>query len=320
MLTNYIFIDPIQQVEEIVPKGNATVINLIVNVKGTIQGTDGIPKHSMINSENAAIVSFGMNRVTKQEERNFISSMSLQAYNFILQNPAWISDKIYVAAFENIDAVVTTGLIDISVREALLAFPEKLQCLIMEVNEYVANRYNYAKRNQPTYLNNLLNKVPFFSKLPDKKRIESLEMYYINQLEILMDIENLAKVNRVYPDIAMDILYSDNNTMMITLGKSYQEKVDVVAQQVYSANPSLKRVIVLRQHYSSQLSSVTVLNRCAYDDNFKVIPYIPVRELNELEKEAKGAPEWRNNKTYIIGPKKGTILNAEQLWNILRII
>lgn len=319
MLTNYFFVDPIQQPKEIVPKGNTSVINLILNPEGNIYGTNGIPRHCVINNPDSTIVSFGTNRVTRQEERNYTASMSLQAYNFLLQNPGWVSNKIYITAFENIDAVVTTALLDVTVRECLFAVPDKLQCLIMEVNEYVANRYSYARRSQPTYLNNLLNKAPFFTKAPDKTRFQSLEVYYIEQLEILMELKDLPKIERVYPDVPVDILQSDSMTMLVTIGKSLQEKVDVVGQQIFSANPGIKRVIVVRNHYNASTLSVTVLNSTAYTDEFKIIPYPPIREMNEKEKEKGGSPEWKNNKTYIIGPKKGTELTTEELWENLKI-
>jgi hypothetical protein len=319
MLTNYVFVDPVFQKTPIIPKGNVAVINLVINDQMQIFGIDGVPQHLVLASPEAKIVSFGSYRIARQEEKNSTCCMALQAYLFLVQNPSFQASKIYIAATESTDAVITTALIDPVVREALLASSEKLQALLIELEEFNANKFQYAQMGGPRYLNNILNIAPNFSKLPDKSRFQSFELFFLSQLEILSELGNIARIERTYPQYSLDILFSNETSVLVFMDHPYQERVNVVAQQLFNANPKLRRVILSRPVFNSPNKSVTILNVSAYDNNLTIVPYPPIKEFNDLEKKLGGSPEWRNYKTYSIGPRQGTKIANDHLWSKLSL-
>jgi len=279
--------------------------------------TEGVPKHKVYSG--LQVVSFGVERLQKQEERNSVTSVAGQANNFRVQNPSWKFHQMFRPIYDvNPDDVLATMVLDTENFAMLQTYPSKLRAILCELQEWSANRYAFVQHNaQPCFLNNLLNSFPFpFRELQDRSRVASVRDYFFDQQAFLAEnFERLEPVARIFPQLKYDVLFrTERSALLLVMTERYGAD-DLIAQMYFEANPAVARVIVLKKMFNSVKHSVQVLNSTTFSPDMVSYPYPDIKELNTQEKKADGDPSWKNLKMMAIGPRKGTSLPLQTIWS-----
>jgi hypothetical protein len=282
----------------------------------TISTEPGIPEHHIISSKN--IVTFGIPRLLKQDQRNSMMSVASQVYNFIVQNPDWYPNYVYRPVFDvSIDDAIALALMNKQHRQKLLLSGTKLMALLSELNEWVANKYNFVKIPIPRLLNYLLKiqQYPFYD-YPGKSRIELCEMSLLDLTEAIMkDFDNIEPVIREYPeDLKFDILHENEKSLLVKIKSERYGADELIAQNLFEYRPGVVRVIAARKVKGTTKHHITIYNSRIYTPDLSVFNYANTKELNIEEKKAGGDPEWKNLKVTALGPRKGTSLALEIVW------
>jgi hypothetical protein len=282
----------------------------------TISTEPGIPEHHIIHSKG--IVTFGVPRLLKPDQRNSVSSIATQVYNFVTQNPDWYPSTVYRPVFDvTIDDVVAIALMMKEHRKRLLFSGTKLLALLAELNEWSANRYNFVKNPQPRLMNALLaiHQYPFYD-YPGKSRTELCELTLIDMVDAFMrELDNLEPTRRTYPDdLKFDVMYTNDKSAMLRIKSDRYGADDLIVQEYFESNPGVVRVITLRKIKSTTKHAVTAYNSNLYDAKLNAHRYVETKELNINEKKVGGEPEWKNLKITILGPRRGSALSPELIW------
>lgn len=282
----------------------------------TISTEPGIPEHRIIHSKG--IVIFGIPRLLKQDQRNAITSVASQVYNFVVQNPEWGPKLIYRPVFDvTIDDAIALALMDKRHRAKLLLSGTKLMALLSELNEWTANKYNFVKGPSLRLMNYLLrlHQYPFYD-YPNKSRTELCELSLIDLVAaVVQDFDNIESVTRIYPeDLRFDIVHSNDKSMLVRIKTERYGADELVAQQLFESNPSVVRIVTARKVRGTTKHAVTVFNSNIYTPALDVYPYVDTKELNVEEKKAGGDAEWKNLKVTALGPRKGSTLALDVIW------
>jgi hypothetical protein len=288
----------------------------------TISTEPGIPEHLIIHSKN--IVTFGIPRLLKPDQRNSMMSVASQVYNFVIQNPDWYPNYVYRPVFDvNIDDALAVALMTKTHREKLLLSGTKLMALLSELNEWVANKYNFVKAANPRLLNYLLKiqQYPFYD-YPGKSRVELCEASLIDLVEAVMrDFDNMDPIKREYPDdLKFDILYENKKSLLVKIKSERYGADELIAQTLFEYRPDVVRVIAARKVRGTTKNHITIYNSSIYTPELSLYNYANTKELNSEEKKVGGEPEWKNLKVTALGPRKGTALALDNVWKHTCII
>jgi hypothetical protein len=281
---------------------------------------EGVPQHKLYT--NQKIVSFGVQRFQRQEERNSLMSVAGQALSFRKQNPRWQIAHIYRPIYDiNPDDTLAAAILDEEIGTQLLENSVKLHALVAEVAVWNSNKYMHAKEFRPSLLNNLLNEFPYpFKDTFGKTRQESCAYYFYDQQAYFSDnIERMEPVTRVFPLLRYDVLAHNAKSALILVQSDRYGSDDLIAQMYFQGNPDCSRVVLVRQVFKSVKHLVMVANSNLYDDNLVPFSYPNIKELNSQEKRADGDPTWKNLKLTSISPRKGTALAFDVIWDLTRI-
>lgn len=282
----------------------------------TISTEPGIPEHRIIHAKG--IVTFGVPRLLKQDQRNSVTSVASQVYNFITQNPDWYPNLVYRPVFDvTIDDVLAVALMMKEHRKKLLTTGSKLMALLAELNEWNANRYNFVKNPQPRLLNALLaiHQYPFYD-YAGKSRTELCELTLLDMIDALMrELDTMEPQRREYPDdLKFETLYSTDRAAMLRIKTDKYGADDLIAQEYFESNPNIIRVVTLRRVKNTTKHAVVIFNSNVYDSKLAYNRPVDTKELNIAEKKAGGDPEWKNLKVTVLGPRRGSTLTPEIIW------
>jgi hypothetical protein len=288
----------------------------------TISADAGFPENRIISSKG--IVTFGLSRLLKQEERNSVTSVASQVYEFIVQNPKWTANTVYRPVYEvSVDDALALALLDKADREKLLISGTKLQALLAELNEWSANKFNFVKSPYPKLLNYFLNihSYPFYD-LQGKSKIDLCELSLMDLKDLIVNsFEEAEPVFRTFPsDLKFDIENIDELTALIIIKSNRLSADEIAAQHTFQMNPALARVITMRKLKNSTKNFVSIYNSSLYKDNLEAYNYVDTKELNTQEHKIGGAMEWKNLRLTILGPRKGTSLTSEIIWKYARVL
>lgn len=290
-----------------------------VNDTGTLILGSGVPQHRIVS--NIGVVTFGLQRLHRQEERNSHTSISNQVYNFIAQNPRWKTRKFYRPIYDiGPDDALAAALLDVP--DELTKSDTNLNAFISELNEWVSNRYSFVKNVRPRILNAFLNEFPYpFRDEKGVPRTESCRRYLLDQIAWFVDeLEGVASVRRKYPnDLKFETLFNNDLTAMILVDQGIYGTDDLITQLYFESNPSCVRVIIARKMINSVKHLVSVANANMYNEALVAFPYPNVKDLNLHEKKIGGEPSWKNLKVQTTSPRKGTGIPLEVIWNAAKI-
>lgn len=283
---------------------------------------EGIPQHKVYPHLKA--ISFGVQRFQKQEERNSVISVSGQAYMFKRQYPKWIVKKTHRPIYDlNADDAMVGAILNEEVWPNLERAGTKTLALIAEITEYNANKYAFAKQATPNLLNNFLNEFPFpFRDELRKSREVTCTEYYYDQVGWLQDnIELMEPVARSFPaeELAFEIISSNERSALILVLTEKYGADDIVAQMYFQANPECVRITLAHRLYNSTKHGISIVNSRTYDSFLGVYSYPNIKELNLQEKNVDGDPGWKNLKITCIGPRKGSSLPFDHIWELSKI-
>lgn len=287
----------------------------------TVSTAPGIPEHRIIHAKG--IVTFGVPRILKADQRNSTASVATQVYNFISQNPQWYPNTVYRPVFDvTVDDIVALALMNKEHRAKLLVSGTKLMALLSELNEWGANRYNFVKNPQPRLINAVLayHQYPFYDHA-GKTRTELCELTLLDMVDMFMRCwDDMEPQYREYPDdLKFETLHSTDKAAMLRVkGEKYGAE-DLIVQQFFQSNPGIIRVIMLRRVKNTTKHAVTAYNASMYDSKLQAYRYVDTKSLNIAEKQAGGEPEWKNLKLTILGPRRGSTLTPEVIWSHGRI-
>lgn len=281
---------------------------------------DGVPQHRLYLPQK--VVSFGIQRFQKQEERNSLASVAAQALAFRMQNPKWEISRIYRPIYDiNPDDTLAAAILDPELGPILQKNSIKAHALASEIALWNANKYIFAKSDQPSLLNNALNEFPYpFKDMPGKSRQMSCE-YYFYDLEAWFadNIENLEPTSRIFPVLKYEILFRNEASALILVESERYGSDDLIAQLFFQANPTCSRIVLVKRIHKSVKHAVTIVNAELADSKMLQFNYPNIKELNFQEKRSDGDPSWKNLKLTTIGPKKGSALSFEVIWDLTKI-
>jgi hypothetical protein len=282
----------------------------------TISTEPGVPEHRIIHSKG--IVTFGVPRLFKQDQRNATASLATQVYNFVKQNPEWYPKLVYRPVFDvSIDDALALALLSKVHRATLLLSGTKLMALLSELNEWTANRYNFVKSSELRLLNSLLkiHQYPFYD-YPSKSRTELCEVTLLDLMDaVVAEMENLEPTRREYPaDIKFELLFSNTTSAVLLVKTDRYGAEDLIAQEFFESNPGVQRVVTLRKIKSTTKHQVIVTNASMYKPDLSSVTYADTKELNLAEKKAGGEAEWKNLKITTLGPRRGSALTPDVIW------
>ena len=299
--------------------GNA-LMGFSLTEKGKLT-KEGVPQHKIYHAQK--IVSFGAQRFQKQEERNSTMSVAGQALNFRKQNPRWEITRIFRPIYGiNPDDTLAAAILCPELGPTLLENSTKTNALITELSLWNANRHMFVKQFQPTLLNGYFNEFPYpFKDSAGKSRQESC-MYYFYEQEAWFaeNIERLEPTTRVFPILHYEILFRNDKSAMILVESTKYGSDDLVAQLYFQSNPDCVRVILVQSLPKSVKHLASTVNSNLIDDALVMYNYPNVKELNMQEKRAGGDPSWKNLKMATIGPRRGTVLPFETIWDLNKIL
>lgn len=296
-------------------------IGLNISPEGKVLFEPGVPAHRVLRDRS--IVTFGHQRLFRQEDKNGQASIATQAYMFVMQNPDWYPNVIHRATYDiNPIDVFAIALLDPATRKSIFDSTPNHKILLAELELWNTNRYLYYKNNTPSLLSNFINEfpTPFVDKYPDDK-IKSAQVYLLDQVSWLQD--NLKQISPVLlssiDDIEYEVINMTPKSLMVEM-KKYRHGYDhLLAQNLFMKAPDYARIIVVSKLRNSVQQHVLVCNSNIYND--KLVPYTPVNvgELNRQEKKTGGFPKWKNFKINAVSPKNGTILDDEFIWEHTKI-
>jgi hypothetical protein len=295
------------------------VIGLNLTNAGTLT-KEGFPQFRFYPTLKT--VTFGVQRFHKPEERGSLLSLAGQALSFITHNPAWEPTILYRPIYDiTPDDALTAALLEPESRKVILLSGTKLSALVGELSEWVADRYTFVKQPRPRLLNGILNEYPYpFKDIPGKTRPESCWLYLADQESYFQDrIEMMQPVERVFPNLKFDPIFYNESSVLILVESDKYGADDLIAQMYFQTNPKTVRVILVKKVMGSNKHYVTIVNSNLYDNNMEAFPYPNVRELNTQERRLDNDPSWRNLKVQTIGPKKGTALSFEIIWDSVKL-
>jgi hypothetical protein len=281
---------------------------------------EGVPQHKAYPLQK--IVSFGIQRFQKQEERNSVISVAGQALNFRKQHPNWNIVRILRPIYDiNPDDTFAAALLDPELGPTLFSHSKTTNSLVTELALWNANKYVYAKEFRPTLLNNALNEFPYpFKDMPGKTRQESCMYYFYDQQAWFAEnIERMEPTTRVFPALKFEVLFRNESAALILVESERYGSDDLIAQMYFQMNPLCARVALARRVFKSVKHLITVVNATLVDDTFSLYNYPNVKELNIQEKKMDGDPSWKNLKLTTIGPRKGTVLPFDTVWELTKI-
>lgn len=302
-------------------KSGDAALGLNIALDGSLT-KEGIPQHKIYSHLQA--VSFGVQRFQKQEERNSVLAVSGQAYMFRRQYPEWLIKKMYRPIYDlNPDDALVGAILDEDSWQHLSKAGTKLTALIAEITEWNANKYAAVKQIQPTLLNNFLNKFPFpFRDEKFKTREVSCTEYYYDQVSWFDDnIETIEPTGRIFPldGLSFELIEKNDLSALILVKTEKYGVDDLVAQLFFQANPGCARIILVHRLYNSTKHGVSVVNSRTYDTSLGVYSYPNIKELNVQEKNVDGDPGWKNLRITCIGPRKGSSLSFDHMWELSKI-
>ena len=287
----------------------------------SISTEPGIPEHRIIAS--AGVVTFGVPRLLKQEQRNSQNSISAQVFNFVTQNPSWFPTNIYRPIYDvSADDALAISLLMPEHRQKLINSGTKVAALISEINEWIANRYSFVKTMRPRLLNRALQVFSYpFYELNGKTRAEVCELSLNDYIEWLTgEFDELDPAIRIYPEnLRFDVLQLNERSALLMIKVDRYGADDLIVQQYFESNPEVVRVITLKRIRNTVKHFVSVYNSNLYDSSLTPYTYVDTKELNTVEKRVGGEPEWKNLKITTLGPRKGSNLTAEMIWNFTKI-
>ena len=247
----------------------------------------------------------------------------MQVYNFVKQLPDWDPNYVYRPVFDvTVDDAIALALMDKKHRQKLLLSGTKLSALLTELNEWTANRYNFVKTSNPRLLNYLLKIHPYpFYDYVGKSRTELCELSLLDLTEaVVKDFDNIEPVLRTYPDeLKYDILHENDRSVLIRSKTDRYGADDLIAQQLFEFRPNVVRVIIARKIKNTTKHFITICNSNIYNSDLNVYNYVDTKELNIGEKKVSGEPEWKNLKVTALGPRKGTALALDIVWQHAQI-
>jgi hypothetical protein len=298
---------------------NTAIIGLNITNAGTLT-KDGFPQFRFYPTLKT--VTFGVQRLHKPEERSSLLPIAGQVLSFVTHNPSWDPIVLYRPIYDiTPDDSLAAVLLESETRGALLLSGTKLSALIGELSEWVADKYTFAKQPRPRLLNRFLNEFPFpFKDLPGQPRTNSCFEYLANQVAFWHEnIETVEPVERVYPNLKYDVIFHNELSALILVETDRYGSDDLIAQMYFQTNPKTVRIVLTRKVYSSVKHYVSIVNSNLYTEQLDSYAYPNVKELNAQERKMDGDPSWKNLKVQTIGPKKGTSLSFETIWNAVKL-
>ena len=288
----------------------------------TISVEPGFPEHKIIHHKG--IVTFGTARLLKQDERNSITSLSSQVYAFVSQNPEWEPEIVYRPVFEiSMDDALALALLDKETRVPLIRSGTKLMALLAELNEWSANKFNFVKFPYPRLLNYFLNIHPYpFYDLQGKSKADLCELSLLDLRDtIVKEFDNAEPVLRSFPlDLKFDIINIDELTAMIHVKSNRLGADEIAAQHTFQLNAALVRVIVVRKVKNSTKYFVSIYNANLYKPDLNIYKYVDTKELNTKEHLLGGNMEWKNLRVTVLGPRKGSVLTLDIIWELAHVL
>jgi hypothetical protein len=319
MEVTFVDVKNTQALAAIQPKQGDALMGFNLDNDGKLT-KEGVPQHKLYATQK--VVSFGVQRFQRQEERNSLMSVAGQALSFKKQNPHWVISRIYRPIYDiNPDDTLAAAILDEEIGPQLLENSVKLHALIAEVALWNSNRFVHAKEFRPSLLNNILNEYPYpFKETFGKTRQESCAIYFYDQQAYYSDtLERMEPVTRVFPSLKYDVLMHNTCSALILVQSDRYGSDDLIAQMYFQSNPACTRVILVRQVFKSVKHLVTIANSNLYDQTLVPFSYPNIKELNAQEKRADGDPTWKNLKLTSISPRKGTALAFDVIWDLTKI-
>jgi hypothetical protein len=283
----------------------------------------GLPIHR-IYSAPAGVVSFGLQRLQKQEERNAATSIASQVYNFINQNPKFVANRIFRPIYDlGPDDALGIILFNPEVRAVLFPNRTTLLAILMELNEFAANRYNFVRDSTPRFLNNFLNtfQFPFKEVQAGSSKVEACFQYLMEMTDwFLENIETLTPSVRTFPadlsySVHPDATFKTDRSVLLVVDDIRYGSDYLAAQMYFTFNPNCIRVITARKMRNSVKHNIIVHNANMVDENLIPYEYPAVKELNTLEHNAGGDSNWKNLKINVVGPPHGSDLPLTTIWD-----
>jgi hypothetical protein len=300
-------------------KPNSAIIGLNITNGGGLT-KDGFPQHRYYPTIKA--VTFGVQRLHKPEERASLMSISGQALSFITHNPAWEPAYLYRPIYDiTPDDSLAAAILDYETRQEIILSGTKLSALIGELSEWTADKFTFAKQQRPRLLNNFLNEFPFpFKDIAGKLRTESCWRYLATQEDFWHNnIALMEAKEREYPDLRYEVIFHNDLSALILVESGTYGSDELIAQLYFQTNPKAVRVVLMKKVYNSVKHYVAIINTNLYDAKLNAYTYPNVKELNIRERQADGDSSWKNLKVQTIGPKKGTTLSFETIWNAVKL-
>lgn len=317
------FIDLIKiRQTKVVPKlerGDAT-ISVAISYEGVIQSAIGSSEPQHRYHPELGVVTFGSKYALRQEERNALSTVSAQVYNFLVQNPSLEIKRVIRPLFDlTIDDALAFSLLEPVVRENLFKWPTVLNAVLSEINEWSANRYNFTKRAETRLINGFLNSFPFpFGDDFDNQSgyANDLMCWFQDSLN-----ENLQPVVRTYPEIKFTTMpeFSNELSALLVIDDVRRGADKLVAQMYFQYNPQCVRVITAKPVKFSTKHRIAIYNSNMYGNNLVPYPYPKIAELNIQESSVGGESSWRNQRVTAEGPRKGSVIDLELIWKLCKI-
>lgn len=298
---------------------NSAIIGLSVT-NGSTLTKEGFPQFRFYH--DIRVVTFGVQRLHKPEERASLVSIAGQVYSFVTHNPTWNPVMLFRPIYDiTPDDSLAAVLLDSEVRDDILAAGTKLSAILGELIEWTSNKYAFMKQSRPRFLNNFLNQFPYpFKDIPNTQRTASCKKYLEDQwIWWHQNIVQLEAVERVFPMLKYDRIFGNEESAFILIEGDKYGSDDLVAQQYFQANPGMVRLVLVKKVHGSQKHSVNIYNSNLYNANLQPYPYPNVKELNAQERKLDGDASWKNLKVFTSGPKKGTVLDFETMWNSVKI-
>jgi hypothetical protein len=307
------------ELNQVAVEQKTAIIGLNITNAGTLT-KEGFPQFRFYPS--LKVVTFGVQRLHKPEERAALMPISGQAHAFVTQNPGWLPTKLYRPIYDiTPDDSLAAALLEEETRPILLAAGTKLSAMIHELSEYSASPFSFVKVARPRLINSFLNEFPYpFRDTQGKSRTESCQYYMYQQEDFWAEkIEQLVPVERVYPQMKSEIIFRNEFSALILIESEKYGTDQLVAQQYFQMNPKTVRLVLMRKVFNSQKHYVSIVNSNLYDNDLSAYPYPNVKELNALERKVAGDPSWKNLKFMTIGPKKGTALLFDAIWEHVKL-
>ena len=216
---------------------------------------------------------------------------------------------------------MAAAILDPDLGPVILENAVKAKALVTELAMWNANRYIFSKEFTPTLLNNALNEFPYpFRDAAGKTRQEACTYYFYEQEAWFADnIERMIPSSRIFPTLKYEIIFRNDKAALILVEGERYGSDDLIAQLYFQSNPQCVRVILVRKVYKSVKHLMTITNSNMFTPELAPYTYPNVKELNLQEKKADGDPSWKNLKLTTIGPRKGTALPFDLIWDLTKV-